>query len=390
MKTPPKKTIKSLVFILSAVLAVFSVPKGFAEAEILSKTDAVLTVEVSGKTFEYFYPEIDSFCGKLYLKNIDEAVEDIYYASLVPPENAEIIFHPSREEPFEFKKEKAGLGVDKRALFEGIGKVLAEGGGRFSATEFVKVEPQITVNDLKAYAYKRGEFSTYYGSSSAQRKKNVALAVKLLGVTEIYNGEEFSFNSAVGERTEERGFLSAKVIENGKFTEGVGGGVCQVSSTVYNCALLSGMTVTERHRHSLAVSYVEPSFDAMVSFSYADLRFINDSGEKVYLVADADGNRVRVRIYGLPNCYRYERISVVNELIAPLPDEIVYTSDLPFGEKKQMVYPKNGIKSAGVIEKYRGETLVEKRILVTDEYSSLRGITLVGGAGDTGNNSQSA
>lgn len=110
-----------------------------------------------------------------------------------------------------------------------------------------------------------------------------------MNLTEIANGEEFSFNAAVGERTEERGYSTAKVIENGKFVEGVGGGVCQVSSTVYNCALLSGLTVTERHRHSLAVSYVEPSFDAMVSYSYADLRFYNDTGKSVFIVADADG-----------------------------------------------------------------------------------------------------
>ena len=197
-------------------------------------------------------------------------------------------------------------------------------------------------------------------------------------MTEIANGEEFSFNGVVGERTEERGFSSAKVIENGKFTEGVGGGVCQVSSTVYNCALLAGMTVTERHRHSLAVSYVEPSFDAMVSFSYADLRFLNESGESVYLVVDADGSRVRARIYGVENTYRYKRISVVNELIDPLPEEIVYTDELFLGEKKQMVYPKKGLKSAGALEKYSGEKLVERKLLGTDEYSALRGITLVG------------
>lgn len=378
MKNYPKKLLKVVVFVISAFLAFFSVPNIFAKAEILKSTNAVLIVEAGGKIFEFYYPEIDVSSGELYLKNSEEAVEDIYYASLIPPKNAEMIFYPEREEPFGFKKEKAGLGVDKRALLDGIEEVLKKGGGRFKATEFVEVPPKITVSDLKAETYKRGEFSTYYGGSSEKRKKNVALAGKLLGVTEIENGEEFSFNSAVGERTEERGFSAAKVIENGKFAEGVGGGVCQVSSTVYNCALLSGMTVTERHRHSLAVSYVEPSFDAMVSFSYADLRFLNDSGGKVYLVADADGNRIRVRIYGLPNCYRYERISVVNELIDPLPDEIVYTNELPSGEIKQMIYPKKGVKSAGVLAKYRGETLVEKRLLFTDEYSSLRGITLIG------------
>lgn len=375
----------ALIFILSlcAYAAVFSPVSlrrgGFsARAEILRKNDINLTIEVNGKTFNYYYPEIDISGGRYYLKKAEEVAEDIYFSSLDFPLNASYVLHPEREQPFEFQKEKVGLGVDKQALLESIDKVLNSGGGVIKVDKFVTVQPEITLSELKKNLCKRGEFSTGYSASAEARKSNIALACKLLNGTEIGIGEEFSFNEIVGERTEERGFSSAKVIENGKFTEGVGGGVCQVSSTVYNCALLSGMTVSERHRHSLAVSYVEPSFDAMVSFSYADLRFFNDSKAPVLLVADANGERLRVRIYGEENCYRYKRISLVNELIDPLPEEIVYTSELFPGETKQMVYPKKGIRSAGVIEKYFGEKLVERKLLVTDEYSPLRGITLVG------------
>ena len=364
----------------AAVLSPLSFGRGVfsARAEILRKNEINLTIEANGKTFNYYYPEIDISGGKYYLKNAEEVVDDIYFSSLVFPVNASYVLHPEREQPFEFKKEKVGLGVDKQALLKSIDKILNNGGGVIKADKFVTVKPDITLSELKKNLCKRGEFSTVYSASAAARKSNILLACKLLSGTEIGTGEEFSFNEIVGERTEERGFSSAKVIENGKFTEGVGGGVCQVSSTVYNCALLSGMTIAERHRHSLAVSYVEPSFDAMVSFSYADLRFVNESGSPVLIVADADGNRVRIRVYGEKNCYRYKRISLVNELIDPLPEEIVYTSELSSGETRQMVYPKKGIKSAGVIEKYLGEKLIERKLLVTDEYSPLRGITLVG------------
>ena len=368
----------------SAVASPFSFDRGdgrgdfIARAEFLNKNEISLTVTVNGKTFSYYYPEIDISDGKYYLKNAENVIEDIYFSSLDFPENASYVLHPEREQPFEFRKEKEGLGVDKQALLRSIDKVLSSGGGVINVDKFVTVKPEITLSDLKKNLYKRGEFSTVYSASSLPRKSNISLACKLLNGTEIAVGEEFSFNKIVGKRTEERGFSSAKVIENGKFTEGVGGGVCQVSSTVYNCALLSGMTIMERHRHSLAVSYVEPSFDAMVSFSYADLRFINESGAPALIVADANGERLRIRIYGEKNCYRYRRISVVNELIDPLPEEIVYTSELASGESKQMVYPKKGIKSAGVIEKYFEDKLIERRLLVTDEYSPLRGITLVG------------
>ena len=349
-----------------------------ANAEILRKTDVTIKIEAMGKLFEFSYPEVDFLGGELYLKNAEETAEEIYYSTLVFPVNASFVCFPERDYPFELKNEKVGLGVDKCEILRGIDEALRNGNHYFKVEKTVEVFPCVTTEYLKETLVKRGEFSTNYSSSQEKRKQNIALSGELLSMTEIANGEEFSFNRAVGERTEERGFSSAKVIENGKFTEGVGGGVCQVSSTVYNCALLSGMTITERHRHSLAVSYVEPSFDAMVSFSYADLRFLNESGESVYLVVDADGTRVRARIYGVENTYRYKRISVVNELIDPLPEEIVYTDELFEGEKKQMVYPKKGLKSAGALEKYSGDKLVERRLLGTDEYSALRGITLVG------------
>ncbi len=383
-KVTPKKTISLLAALCACVVASGLQRRGifFASAQIpsfaLPRSEIRLTVEANGKTFEYSYPEIDVENGKPYLKKADEVVEDIYYSSLVPPVDATFICRPERDEPFVFTSEKVGLGVDKHALFEGIKKTLEGGGGTFYTAEYVEVKPRVTIEELKSSMIKRGEFSTVYSGSTASRKKNIGLACKQLNLTEIADGEEFSFNAAIGERTEERGYSTAKVIENGKFVEGVGGGVCQVSSTVYNCALLSGLTVTERHRHSLAVSYVEPSFDAMVSYSYADLRFYNDTGKSVFIVADADGERVRVRFYGLPNPYRYKRISIVNELIEPLPEEIIQTNELLAGETKRMVFAKKGMKSAGVIEKYLGEKMLERKLLVTDEYSPLRGITLEG------------
>ena len=374
-----KKRFFALFRAAAIVASVFLSGGGVkAGAEILKTTDVTIKIEAMGKIFEFSYPEVDFSGGELYLKNAEEAAEEIYYSTLVFPVNASFACFPERDYPFELKNEKVGLGVDKREILRGIDEALKNEKHYFKVGKTVEVLPRVTTEYLKKTLVKRGEFSTNYSSSQEKRKQNIALSGKLLSMTEIANGEEFSFNGVVGERTEERGFSSAKVIENGKFTEGVGGGVCQVSSTVYNCALLSGMTVTERHRHSLAVSYVEPSFDAMVSFSYADLRFLNESGESVYLVVDADGSRVRARIYGVENTYRYKRISVVNELIDPLPEEIVYTDELFWGEKKQMVYPKKGLKSAGALEKYSGEKLVERKLLGTDEYSALRGITLVG------------
>ena len=117
------------------------------------------------------------------------------------------------------KNEKAGLGVDKREILRGIDEALKNEKHYFKVEKTVEVLPRVTTEYLKKTLVKRGEFSTNYSSSQEKRKQNIALSGKLLSMTEIANGEEFSFNGVVGERTEERGFSSAKVIENGKFTD---------------------------------------------------------------------------------------------------------------------------------------------------------------------------
>lgn len=103
-------------------------------------------------------------------------------------------------------------------------------------------------------------FSTYYGDSKQNRKDNIALAARKIDGLVLYPEDEFSFNDLVGRRTVENGFKTAYVIQNGDFVEGVGGGVCQVSSTLYNCALLANLAITCVRAHSLPVSYVAPSF----------------------------------------------------------------------------------------------------------------------------------
>ena len=104
----------------------------------------------------------------------------------------------------------------------------------------------------------RASFYTSYPSSTAERKHNIILASKSIDNTFIDVGGEFSFNLVVGDRTEKRGYKKSKIIINGDFADGIGGGVCQVSTTLYNAVLLAGLEIIEYHPHSLPVSYVAP------------------------------------------------------------------------------------------------------------------------------------
>lgn len=230
----------------------------------------------------------------------------------------------------------------------------------------------------------RAEFSTDYSKSSAERKHNIRLAAKSLNNALIDVGGEFSFNRQVGARTEKRGYKTAKIIVNGEFTEGVGGGVCQVSTTLYNAALLAGLNITEAHAHSLAVSYVKPSFDAMVNSGSADLRFINKTHNPVIINTFADGTTLTVKIYGEQMREKYERKSVVKKEIEPeysvITDSACEYPDLYTGERRVIKYGKKGIVSEGYIVKKVNGKVVSQTLIRRDRYSKTDGVIVEGTA----------
>lgn len=230
----------------------------------------------------------------------------------------------------------------------------------------------------------RAKFSTCFSSSSKERKSNIKLASRALNNTLVDVGEEFSFNHIVGERTEKRGYKSAKIIVNGDFVDGVGGGVCQVSTTLYNALLLAGMKITEYHPHSLQVSYVLPSFDAMVNSSYADLKFENNTNNPIIICANATDSNITIEIYGEPLCVAYERKSVTTDsIIAPFEEVFDYEGlfpDLFEGESKVIKFGKDGIKSEGyLIIKRNGEVLKTTKIR-TDKYNPIKTVIMHGTA----------
>lgn len=218
-------------------------------------------------------------------------------------------------------------------------------------------------------------FSTYYGDSSQNRKHNIALASRKIDGTVLYPEDEFSFNDTVGARTIESGFQSAYIIQNGEFVEGVGGGVCQVSSTLYNCALLADLAITCVRAHSLKVSYVAASFDAMVS-STSDLRFVNVSSSPITIKMKADGKYLRAEMYGIDK----KTIKRRSQTIENLPFEIEYRDDPDIEQGKQVVdtYGKEGLRSQGFLEYYDNGKLTKTVLIRQDTYSPQKRIVLRG------------
>lgn len=228
----------------------------------------------------------------------------------------------------------------------------------------------------------RASFTTDYSTSSPERKHNIERACAKINKTFVDVNGEFSFNLATGIRNTTNGYKNAKIIVNGKFVEGVGGGVCQVSTTLYNALLLAGLQITEYHPHSLAVSYVHPSFDAMVSYGYSDLRFINNTSNPIIIYANANNKQVSIKIYGQPLKETYQLKSVILGYIEPKDecliddldnDGVDQNLDKPF-EKKYVIYPKKGIISQGYLIKKVNGKIVEQRLIRKDKYLPINGV----------------
>lgn len=210
-------------------------------------------------------------------------------------------------------------------------------------------------------------YTTYFDGKNEARSHNIRLAASLINGTVLQNGEIFSFNEEVGQRTAERGFMRAAIIENGEFVEGVGGGVCQVSTTLYNAALLAGCKIVEYHAHSLAVSYVPPSRDAMVSGTFFDLKFENTTGSTVYLKAVSGENFVSFKVYGRDFGIRYDLNSFVTGAIEA-PEE--FTEDIALVRGG-----KDGVISEGYLTVTRNG-FSRQIFLRRDKYSPIKKITL--------------
>lgn len=187
--------------------------------------------------------------------------------------------------------------------------------------------PEITEAQAKALYQVIGTYTTTT-TANKDRNKNIELAAEALNGFILQPGEEFSFNNATGERSEAKGYRPAGAYVNGELVEEPGGGVCQVSSTLYNAVIFSGLTTTERHAHSYEPSYVTPGEDAMVSFGGPDMKFKNTSSTAIAIRTSFSDRKLKISIVGIPILEKGVTLSMSSkktaELDAPAP---VYEED---------------------------------------------------------------
>jgi len=218
------------------------------------------------------------------------------------------------------------------------------------------VKPKVTTEQARGWGITGlvAEYTTNFNAAQTDRDHNIATAAAKLDGQVLGPGEEFSFNQVVGPREADQGYRMANVIVGNKLESGLGGGVCQVSTTLYNAALLADLSVAQRSNHSIPVSYVPVGRDATVAYDYMDLKFKNVLDNYILIKTFVGSGSLTVKIYGVPDQRKQVQIkSWVTGTIAP---ETTYKVDTAVEPGVQKVVQK-GIS---------GYTATAERLVLVD------------------------
>lgn len=317
----------------------------------------------------YLYPQI---------KDIYQEINKKFYKNEICDE----IYVQKNQCKITIKNGECGYCINKEKFFSDFIKQIEDDVNNFYIPLDLltfKVE-NVNKNDFK----KRSEYQTYFKASSLERKNNIKIASECFDGIILNEGEKLSFNMTTGVRTKEKGYAQAKIIQNGTFQAGYGGGVCQVSTTLYNACLLAGLEILEVHSHSLPVSYVEPSFDAMVNMGSSDLVVRNNTNSKIVITTSTQGDCCRVVIFGKENPLKIEKLSKKVEILSASNEQIIETDYKKYGyeninddEEIIISHAKDGLKSQGFLNYYdKNGTLIKTQKVRENTYYPTKSVIL--------------
>lgn len=236
----------------------------------------------------------------------------------------------------------------------------------------VKQEAAVTAQSLKDEGIDRKiiEISTYLKPGDAGRIHNVVSAAKTINDMVLKPGDIFDYEKVIAETEKEYGFQEAPVIFNGKLVPGIGGGICQVSSTLYNAVLRTGLEVVERRNHSLPVAYLPIGLDATFSEGYINFRFKNTTGKNLLIRTSAENNQLIIKLFGtMEKNVSYKMETKTVQIIQPTV-KYVKNASLPVGSQETIQKGKQGYK----VESYRIKLVDGKEVsrekMYVDTYKS--------------------
>ena len=242
--------------------------------------------------------------------------------------------------------------------------------------------PSVSTNDIgnEAFPDMLSKFSTSFTSSNSNRSTNIRLAAQKINGTVLMPGETFSYNQVVGKRTAAAGFKPAPAYFGGEVVQEYGGGICQVSSTLYNAVLYANLEITERTNHGFKPSYVTPGLDATVSWGGPDFKFTNNRDYPIRISCDTSGKILKIYIYGLKRDTDY-KVVLESKYVSTVYAKTTYKTDpsLASGETKVIQSGSNGCRTVAYKYLYDSNgTLVSTECLSRDTYNQHNKVLAVG------------
>ena len=228
-------------------------------------------------------------------------------------------------------------GVDFKISIEEAKKIIQEDKEEYTIPLKITV-PKKTINDLGEEAFPDliATYTTRYDASNYNRSNNLSIAANKINGTIIMPGEIFSYNKVVGARTIEAGYKEAGAYSGGGVVQSVGGGICQISSTIYNTALLANLEIVDRSNHQFQTSYVAAGRDATVSWGYLDFKFKNTRTYPIKIVASAKNGVAKVSFYGIKEETEYE-VVIQSKIVSYIPYSVKYIEDSTLTQGKEVV-----------------------------------------------------
>lgn len=303
--------------------------------------------DINLETIQKDCPEID--VDKIYAE-VHTEPQDAYYTT----------------NPFQIYPHKDGINFNVDEVKEMIKEEKEEYTVKLEITK-----PKVLTNQIGTEAFPNllGEYSTKYDASNISRSTNLGLAASKINGTVIMPGEVFSYNKTVGKRTVEAGYKEAAGFSGGRVVPMLGGGICQVSSTLYDAVVYANLDIVERHNHMFQLSYIATGKDATVVYGSLDFKFQNNRKYPVMIKASAKSGLLKVQIYGIKEEVEYD-IEIVTKILNYTPYRVIYETDssLAPGQERVSQPGIQGCKSITYKIKKLNGAEVETKVLSSDTY----------------------
>ena len=228
---------------------------------------------------------------------------------------------------FEITPEHDGYAIDKESTVDKLKEAILKTGEETIEAQVTKQEATVKAEDLKDIKDVLGTFTTNYSSSTSERATNIAVGTQKMDGVLLMPGETISGYERMQPFTIKNGYKMAKAYQNGLVVDSVGGGACQIATTLYQAALRAEVKITERKNHSMIVGYVQPSGDAAIAGDYKDIKVTNNRSTPIYVEAVTSGRNVTFTIWGKEDRSANRTIEFVSEVINETPKGKTYKDD---------------------------------------------------------------